>query len=62
MKKPTRLQIAKGYQREMAKLQTERDKIYARALRTLKVKDDNSAFDYFFNDQQGFNSFAEGLK
>ena len=58
----SRATIAKGYQREIAKLQTQREKLYARALRTLKVKDDNSAFDYFFNDQQGLNSFTEGLE
>lgn len=58
----TRLAIAKGYQREIAKLQKEREKLYKKALRELKVKDDNYAWDYLFNDQQGTSRFLEGLR
>lgn len=58
----TRLSIAKQYQREIAKLQRERERLYKQALRELKLEDTNLAFDWFFNDQQGHNSFTESLK
>ena len=57
MKKHTRLQVAKEYQRSIAKLQRERERLYAKALRELKVHDTNLAFDWFFNDQQGQGEF-----
>ena len=57
MKKHTRLQVAKEYQRSIAKLQRERERLYAKALRELKTLDTNLAFDWFFNDQQGQGEF-----
>ena len=57
MKKHTRLQVAKEYQRSIAKLQRERERLYVKALRELKVHDTNLAFDWFFNDQQGQGEF-----
>jgi len=54
----SRLAIAKEYQRQIAKLQREREKLYARALRELKMKDNNLTFDWFFNDQQGKGEFT----
>ena len=54
----TRLQIAKQYQRKIAGLQKERDKLYAKALKELKIADTHWAFDWFFNDQQGQGAFT----
>lgn len=53
----SRLAIARQYQRLIAKLQREREKLYAKALRELKMQDTNLAFDWFFNDQQGKSEF-----
>lgn len=58
----TRLKLAKQYQRKIAKLQRERERLYKQALRELKLLDTTLAFDWFFNDQQGHNSFTESLK
>lgn len=54
----SRLAIAKGYQREIAKLQKEREKLYAKALKELKIADTHWAWDWFFNDQQGQGVFT----
>ena len=61
-KKKSRLATAREYQRQIAKLQHERERLYKQALRELKLEDTNLAFDWFFNDQQGHNSFTESLK
>lgn len=58
----TKVQLAKECQLQIAKLKDEQDKLYAKALRTLKIKDTIEAWDWFFNDQQGHSSFLEGLK
>ena len=50
-KPKSRQQLAKEYQRQIAKLQREREKLYKQALRALKVKDDGYAYDYLMNDQ-----------
>lgn len=54
----SRLVIARQYQRLIAKLQREREKLYAKALRELKMQDTNLSFDWFFNDQQGRGEFV----
>ena len=62
MKTETKAQIAKRFQRQIAKLEAEQAKLYKQALRTLKIKDTGYSWDYFYNDQQGCSSFLEGLK
>jgi hypothetical protein len=62
MKTKSRLAIAKEYQRQIAKLQRERERLYRKAVRTLKFADTNQAFDWFFNDQQGTGGFLEVLR
>ncbi len=62
MKTKTKAQIAKDFQRQIAKLEAEQAKLYKQALRTLKMPDTAIAFDYFYNDPQGYNTFLEGLK
>ena len=59
--KTTRVQIAKDYQKQIAKLEREQNKLYAKAIKTLKVPDTTNAFDWFYNDQQGFSTFLGGL-
>ena len=54
----TRLQTAREFQREIAYLQRERDKIYKKALKELKIADTNLAWNWFFNDQQGKGEFT----
>lgn len=54
----TRLQIAKDYQRRIAKLQREREKLYAKALRELNMVDRSLTWDWFFNDQSGHGEFV----
>ncbi len=61
-KPKSRQQLAKEYQRQIAKLQREREKLYKQALRALKVEDDGYAYDYLMNDQGGHSTFLEGLK
>jgi len=61
-KPKSRQQLAKEYQREIARLQRAREKLYKQALRALKVKDDGYAYDYLMNDQCGYSFFLEGLK
>lgn len=56
--KSTRLSIAKGYQKQITELQKEREKLYAKALRELKIHDTNLSFDWFFNDQSGSGEFV----
>jgi hypothetical protein len=58
----SRLAIARDFQKQIAKLQTEREKLYAKAIKKLKLKDNSEVFDWFFNDQQGTSKFVEGLK
>lgn len=60
--KRTRLAVAKDYQKQIAKLQREREKLYAKALKELKINDTNLSFDWFFNDQSGIGEFVEKLK
>lgn len=55
----TRMKVARAYQKQIAKLQREREKLYRKALRELKVQDNNDAWYWFFNDQQGISFFAE---
>ena len=57
-----RVAIAKEFQRQIAKLQREREKLFKKAVRTLKVVNDNYAWDYFMNDQCGYSTFLERLK
>ena len=54
----TKLQIAKKCQREIAKLQRERDKLYAKALKELKIANTDLAFNWFYHDQQGEGEFT----
>jgi mRNA-degrading endonuclease RelE of RelBE toxin-antitoxin system len=62
MKTNERVKIAKAFQKQINKLQREREKLFTKALRTLKVPDTNQAWDYLMNDQQGYSTFLEGLK
>lgn len=61
MKTKTKAQIAKRFQRQIAKLEAEQAKLYKQALRALKIKDTGYSFDYFMNDMQGYSSFLESL-
>jgi len=58
----SRVVVAKEYQRQIAKLQAERERLYARALKALKVPDDNQAWDFLMGNQGGYNVFLEKLK
>jgi mRNA-degrading endonuclease RelE of RelBE toxin-antitoxin system len=62
MKPKTRVAVAKDFQKQIYKLEREQDRLYKRALRTLRVPDTAAAFDYFYNNQTGYNEFEEGLK
>lgn len=57
-----RLKIARQFKKQMADLEKQRDRLYIQAIRKLKVADTTTAFDWFYNDQVGFNSFEESLK
>ena len=61
MRTRTLTQVARAYQRQIAKLQREREKLYLEALHKLKIPATNAAFDYFMNDQQGYSAFEESL-
>ena len=57
-----RKQYARTVRREMNKLQAQRDKLYAQAIKRLKVVDDGYTFDYFYNmPSEGFSTFEETL-
>ena len=56
--KRSRLAIAKDFQRQIAKLQREREKLYAKALRELDMVDRSLTWDWFFNDQSGHGEFV----
>ena len=62
MKIRTRLQVAREYRRQIAKLQAEREQLYLKALVALKVVDDNYAWDYLMDNQCGFSTFEERLR
>jgi mRNA-degrading endonuclease RelE of RelBE toxin-antitoxin system len=62
MKPKTRVAVAKDFQKQIYKLEREQERLYKKALRTLKMLDTNMAFDYFYNNQTGYNEFEEGLK
>lgn len=57
-----RVAIARRYKKQMAKLQRERDRLYAKALKEVGRPDTTNAYDYFYNDQVGFSSFEEDLR
>ena len=57
-----RLKIARQFKKQMADLEKQRDKLFVQAIRKLNVLDTTTAFEYFYNDQVGFNSFEESLK
>lgn len=59
MKTKNRLAVAREYQRQIAKLQAEREKLYRKALRELCMSDTNLAFDWFFNNPSGYGEFVE---
>lgn len=57
------LAVARDFQRQIAKLQAERERLYRKALRALKVEDNNAAWDYLMGNQCGYNStFKESSK
>ncbi len=60
--KPSKAEIAKDFQKQIAKLEAEQEKLYKKALHTLKVEDTGYSWDYFFNNMPGYSSFLEGLK
>jgi hypothetical protein len=54
----SRLSLAKAYQKQIADLEKEQEKLYKKALKALKLEDTTSAFDWFYNDQVGCSSFV----
>lgn len=58
----TRMQIAKDFQAQIAKLEAEQEKLYKKALRTLQIKDTGYSWDYFYNNISGYSSFLEELR
>ena len=60
MKKPSRLRIAQAARREITKLQAQRERVYAKALKDLNILDTSCAFDYFFNTpNEGYSKWEE---
>ncbi len=62
IKSRSRVLIAREFKKQMAALGRRQDRLYIQAIRKLKVADTMTAFDWFYNDQVGFNSFEESLK
>lgn len=58
----SRVLAAREFKRQIAELEKQQEKIYQKALRQLNVADTLGAFDYFYNDIVGLNSFEESLK
>ena len=57
-----RQSYAREVRREMNKLQAQRDRLYAQAVKRLKVVDDGRTFDWFYNSpNEGYSSFEENL-
>jgi hypothetical protein len=57
-----RVTIAKRAQAEIAQLDKEREKIYRKTLRRLRIADTSAAFDYFYANQCGISAFEESLR
>jgi hypothetical protein len=53
MAKKTRLSTAQQYKKQIARLNKERDKVYTKAIKELKLIDDDWAFDYFHDNIEG---------
>ena len=62
MSEDRRVTIARRAQAEIAQLGKERDKIYLKTMRRLRIEDTSAAFDYFYGNQCGHSEFEEGLK
>lgn len=62
IRKQSPVQIARAYKKQIAGLQRERERLYYKALKELRMLDTISASEYFFHDQVGYSSFEEGLR
>ena len=60
--KRSKAEIARDYQKQIAELEAMQEKLYRKALRALKVPDTAQAFDFMYNNQNGYSSWLEGLK
>ena len=56
------LAIARAFKKEIAKLEAQQVKLYFKAIRSLKIEDTGSSFDYFYNNSVGYIAFEERFK
>lgn len=56
------VRIARQFKKRIADLAKQQDHLYGQAVRKLKVADNAQAWDWFYNDRVGLNSFEESLK